>query len=340
MSHGHFTAIVLPILIASSVATARANTSAQSPNPACDVVNQTYKACGAKFDYSGRDFTFNDGGVKRTVMCSDGRRLDFYDRVNSMDVASIFMFDYPKGNTPLPETRLNYDAGRLRVEELLKQIYGYNESNSHSHLVRVPFLKQTLLFNEKMGAASALRDAGVELLELAKNDRAVARFLSPWTSGQKDLRLNTFEWRVIAGTQRLSAHSFGTAIDLVTDTGPQYWLWDEKRDHPDRAKKGEEAYRNIHYIPKAAPIWNMKIVEIMEKHGFIWGAKWNHYDAMHFEYRPEFYPNLKINCAGSPLKPREFERATEAEINEIARLQTENRETERRQFGLDERDDD
>jgi hypothetical protein len=31
----------------------------------------------------------------------------------------------------------------------------------------------------------------------------------------------------------------------------------------------------------------MKIVDVFEKHGFIWGGKWYHYDTMHFEYRPE-----------------------------------------------------
>ena len=30
-----------------------------------------------------------------------------------------------------------------------------------------------------------------------------------------------------------------------------------------------------------------EIVEIFEKHGFIWGGRWFHYDTMHFEYRPE-----------------------------------------------------
>ena len=30
-----------------------------------------------------------------------------------------------------------------------------------------------------------------------------------------------------------------------------------------------------------------EIVDIFEKHGFIWGGKWYHYDTMHFEYRPE-----------------------------------------------------
>jgi peptidoglycan LD-endopeptidase CwlK len=28
-------------------------------------------------------------------------------------------------------------------------------------------------------------------------------------------------------------------------------------------------------------------VRVFEKHGFIWGGRWYHYDTMHFEYRPE-----------------------------------------------------
>jgi HSP20 family protein len=30
-----------------------------------------------------------------------------------------------------------------------------------------------------------------------------------------------------------------------------------------------------------------EIVSIFERQGFIWGGKWNHFDTMHFEYRPE-----------------------------------------------------
>ena len=46
-------------------------------------------------------------------------------------------------------------------------------------------------------------------------------------------------------------------------------------------KHGAIPYRNK--IP-------MEIVDIFEKHGFIWGGKWYHYDTMHFEYRPELLP--------------------------------------------------
>lgn len=30
-----------------------------------------------------------------------------------------------------------------------------------------------------------------------------------------------------------------------------------------------------------------KLVEIFQRHGFIWGGAWYHYDTMHFEFRPE-----------------------------------------------------
>ena len=66
-------------------------------------------------------------------------------------------------------------------------------------------------------------------------------------------------------------HAWGAAIDLNTKFA-DYWLWNPK-----------VAYRNR--IP-------IEIVEIFEKHGFIWGGKWGHFDTMHFEYRPELLPDL------------------------------------------------
>ena len=36
----------------------------------------------------------------------------------------------------------------------------------------------------------------------------------------------------------------------------------------------------VNRIPK-------EIIRIFEKHGFISGARWYHYDTMHFEFRPD-----------------------------------------------------
>ena len=83
----------------------------------------------------------------------------------------------------------------------------------------------------------------------------------------------TFNWRTIAGTDRLSSHSFGITIDINVKFA-NYWKWDLNN----RGKTDSIPYKNN--IP-------YEIVEVFEKYGFIWGGKWYHYDSMHFEYRPE-----------------------------------------------------
>ena len=50
-----------------------------------------------------------------------------------------------------------------------------------------------------------------------------------------------------------------------------YWQWAKQPE-------GALAWRNR--IPR-------EIVEIFERHGFIWGGRWYHFDSLHFEYRPE-----------------------------------------------------
>ncbi len=81
----------------------------------------------------------------------------------------------------------------------------------------------------------------------------------------------TYQYRPIAGTTRLSPHSYGIAIDL-DNKYTSYWLWDKE-------------YRYKSDIPQ-------KIVDIFEKYGFVWGGRWYHYDTMHFEYRPEMFERV------------------------------------------------
>jgi hypothetical protein len=231
------------------------------------------------------------------MACSDGRNLSFYDRLDSMDIASILMVPYQAGQIPLPVTARNHDPGRLRAEPLLKNAFGQDERGVRARLVPVRFLGQTVLFQRQLGAAAALSRVSQELMAEIPRDSSLSTFLSPFTSAQVDLRQYVFSWRFVAGTQRLSTHSFGTAIDLLRNDGPQYWLWDERVARPELARQGEAAYRDIHFIPRGAPRMHAKVLAAFEKNGFIWGGKWNHYDTMHFEYRPEFFPGLNIDCA-------------------------------------------
>ncbi len=52
-------------------------------------------------------------------------------------------------------------------------------------------------------------------------------------------------------------------------------------------KRGEKVEMLRDKYPK-------EIVEVFEKHGFIWGGKWSHYDLMHFEYRPELLQKWRL----------------------------------------------
>jgi hypothetical protein len=81
-------------------------------------------------------------------------------------------------------------------------------------------------------------------------------------------------WREIAGTYRFSPHSFGIAIDVGANIA-RYWRW-EKVDFR-KTVRAEDSFP-------------LEVVRIFERHGFIWGGQWYHYDTMHFEYRPELAP--------------------------------------------------
>jgi len=80
----------------------------------------------------------------------------------------------------------------------------------------------------------------------------------------------TYNCRTVADTGEPSMHSWGAAIDIST-AHADYWLW---------RGSGNSGTGLVNRIP-------LEIVAIFERHGFIWGGKWSHYDTMHFEYRPE-----------------------------------------------------
>ena len=109
------------------------------------------------------------------------------------------------------------------------------------------------------GVDKALEAVSRDLDELA--DRFI-KYLKP-TSG-------TYNCRKIAGSNAKSMHAYGAALDINTKYS-NYWRWALN-------DRGELKWQN--QIP-------IQIVRIFEKHGFIWGGYWYHYDTMHFEYRPE-----------------------------------------------------
>jgi D-alanyl-D-alanine carboxypeptidase len=135
----------------------------------------------------------------------------------------------------------------------------------NAHLSKVRFFGLRWPFHER--AELPLQKVVERLSEIIKRDSSVRRFVDPIGG--------TFTWRKIKRTKALSAHSFGIAIDL-NPTLSHYWRW---------KPKGEAwVWRNK--IPQS-------VVDAFEAEGFIWGGRWQHFDTMHFEYRPEL---LSPNC--------------------------------------------
>jgi peptidoglycan L-alanyl-D-glutamate endopeptidase CwlK len=171
---------------------------------------------------------------------------------------------YVKGKTPKPAEF--DDPGRIRNDSFFKCMYGATPAAVRQNLVTITWLPalapQSLLVTRINGVDKQLQAVSDELEKLP----AFLKYL------QK--AAGTFNWRVIKGTTRPSTHSYGIAIDINTDFS-NYWQWDNKTT--DENKK----------VPVYVNRIPAEIVDIFEKHGFIWGGKWYHYDTMHFEYRPE-----------------------------------------------------
>ena len=211
-----------------------------------------------------------DGGV---LIWRDGTRMPlddgkgekpFEEWLEHPDIEDMLAAPYPAGAPATPPAK-NVDPGRARNAEFFDKVYGNcREGEVEKSLGVVAWLpkktKQRLPFSKINGAARALEAVSAELEALPASFDV---FLFP--------SAGTFNCRVIAGTTRVSAHGQGIAIDIALKRS-NYW----RNDAP--GKNGALPYKNE--IP-------MEVVRIFEKHGFIWGGRWYHYDTMHFEYRPE-----------------------------------------------------
>jgi len=210
-----------------------------------------------------------DAAGRATVALHDGVRLAYDDgrprteeqALDDPDIKAMLAQPYPLGPVTA-EPPLGFSPGRRRVEALFLALYGHDKAEVTAHCRPAPFLAQTMAFNTRFGAADAFARVDARLRRLAAADPALKRHLLPASGG--------VVWRVIAGTRRLSVHSFAAAVD-VSPSGNPYW-----RNFPRGA--------NMLAARQAFPL---PVVEAFEAEGFIWGGKWAEFDLMHFEYRPE-----------------------------------------------------
>ncbi len=200
------------------------------------------------------------------MIYNDGKQKDFKKMLNHPDLEDMFHYRYIKGKSSYNKVPpKNYDPGRIRNEKFFTKMYGKKPADVRRHLDRVRWLPKSsgrkIYFRVTTinGVNKALKRVSKELDQMVLKDHSLRKYLVPVGGG--------YMWRKIAGTKRLSVHSFGAAVD-INPKQSNYWRW----------SKGKYKYRNK--IPYS-------IVKVFEKNGFIWGGKWYHYDTMHFEYRPE-----------------------------------------------------
>ena len=202
------------------------------------------------------------------LIFDDGRAKDYEQLLSEADPKDELYQSYPTGPQSYAPPPVNFDPGRFRCAALFKKMYGANANEVESHLTSVAWLPHYthsfVRITKINGVDRQLAAVSSELEQLPPEER---KFVLK-TGG-------TFNWRPIAGSDQLSAHSFGVAIDIDPDYS-DYWRWTSGG-----RSGGVIPYRNR--IPH-------RIVEMFERHGFIWGGKWYHYDTMHFEYRPELLP--------------------------------------------------
>lgn len=237
---------------------------------------QAYGPLLDEVTFHGDDAVFSAGG--RAIHFQDGRMLA-EDRLGEVDRYDPFFYSYAlgplKGPPPLNENP-------VRSTDVLELLFGRTEAEIRRHCGSATFLNHRLFINSL--AIEPLRAVEREILAAAQRDPEVAGWI-------EDLDIAfSFMDKGIAGSTSRSYHAWGLAVDLVPDSydGKQvYWRWSRVFNR--------EGWHRIPLAQRWSP--PQAVIEAFERHGFVWGGKWAHFDTIHFEYRPEIlsYNRLMAN---------------------------------------------
>lgn len=194
---------------------------------------------------------------------------DFAHLLDIADLRDQLSQRYPMGPAWVPPPPENSDPGRLRFEPFFRKMYGDSAAAVEKQTAVVRWFGSRVRVTTVNQVNERLEKVAIELANLPKS---FEKFFVK--------QAGTLVWRAIKGTNgRLSMHSFAIAIDVGVDQS-DYWQWN--KPGPD----GRRAWKN-RFPPE--------VVDIFEKNGFIWGGKWDHFDTMHFEYRPELLHPACVN---------------------------------------------
>lgn len=211
--------------------------------------------------HDNRDIFWRDGTI---MHADDGIGAKSFDEMlRNASIVDQLRLAYPPGASRPPQ--LNDDPGRFRNEAFFRKMYGdCHNSDFQKNLVTIAWLPHSwgkeIRVTRINGIADRLKAISAEIEQLEPSIKAAAFPIA-----------GVLACRPVADTGKMSMHGYAAAIDLNLKYS-DYWLWS--------GKSGAIPYKNR--MPR-------EIVDIFERHGFIWGGKWYHYDTMHFEYRPEFF---------------------------------------------------
>ena len=237
----------------------QAGVAAAEEQAALDALVRAYPDYLAGYD--SVDLIWRDG---TRMPLSDGQPAKtFAEMLRHGSLLDQMRLSYPDGAT---RTALgpDDDPGRIRNRAFFDKMYGDCwKGEVAQRLVSVVWLPRSwgraIRITSVNGVGDRIAAVSEELDALPD---AVKRYAYP--------PAGTYNCRTVADTGGPSMHSWGAAID-INAARADYWLWH---------RSGVIEAGLVNRIPP-------EIVAIFERHGFIWGGKWSHYDTMHFEYRPE-----------------------------------------------------
>jgi hypothetical protein len=209
--------------------------------------------------HDDKQIVWRDG---TTMPVDDGVANKPYEVVlRNASILDQLRLPYMRGATPQP--RVNEDPGRFRNEAFFRKMYGdCARGGVQGQLVSIVWLPKSwgrrVQVTSVNGIADRLKQVSTEIEQLAPQIRQAAFPIA-----------GVLSCRPVADSGKMSMHGYAAAIDLNLKFS-DYWLW--------AGKSRTIPYKNR--MPR-------EIIDIFERHGFIWGGKWYHYDTMHFEYRPE-----------------------------------------------------
>ena len=257
---------LLQIGLAVGATTALASGPIQD-DPRVRAFAEAYRPLIDSVTYRDDDVVFTLGG--RRIHFQDGRMLEEGRLERRAECDPIF---YRYSLVPLTEPPPAPERFPTYCRDAMESLWGRTEGEIRKHARSARFLDHRVFVNDLLlGPLAAIEG---DLVAAAVDDPSVAEWI-------EELSITySFSVRDIAGAQSLSYHGFGMAIDMVPTSYEGlhvYWRWSRVFDR--------EGWHRIPMEQRWSP--PPVVVEIFERHGFVWGGKWAHFDSIHFEYRPE-----------------------------------------------------